>query len=215
MEPRTRPSQRHSQRAGPNLPRREIDVEDEDLLFQGLCLGLPTAPRAFRRGTLSYLPTAAHLPLDQWLPPSQLALFVDPEPSGVSPEMSAPRFFNAPMAQWREALRCMTRAESRGRATPALFWSLSRADKHGSRSPDRWQEAVEFPGEDDRVFHLPPASYLRIHSRDLKDMYVSPVSASNWAEGTFDLVRRIAFRRVRSLGPKRESPWHFRSTRWS
>ena len=52
------------------------------------------------------------------------------------------RFLNAPMAEWREALRCMTRAswvdysvESGGRATLALLWSLSRAEKHGSRPP--------------------------------------------------------------------------------
>ena len=61
-------------------------------------------------GRLSYPPTAAHLPLDQWLPPSQLALFVDPEPGGVSAELSAPLFFNAPMVDLREALRCVTRA---------------------------------------------------------------------------------------------------------
>ena len=64
----------------------------------------------FVAGRLAHPPTAAHLPLGQWLPPSQLALLVDPEPGGVSPELSARRFFFAPVAGEREALRCTTRA---------------------------------------------------------------------------------------------------------
>ena len=64
----------------------------------------------FVAGRLAHPSTAAHLPLGQWFPPSRLALFVDSEPGGVSPELSAPRFFFALVAERREALRCMTRA---------------------------------------------------------------------------------------------------------
>ena len=81
-------------------PRRAIDVKDEDLLFQGLCMGPPHSTAVdFVAGRLSDPPTAAHLPFRQWLPPSRLALFVDSEPGGVCPELSAARFFFAPMAE--------------------------------------------------------------------------------------------------------------------
>ena len=133
---------------GPTLPRRAIDVEDEALLFQSWYMEPPHSTAVdFVAERLSYPPIAAHLPLDQWLPPSQLALFVDPGPSGVPPELSAPRFFNAPMAEWRKALRRMTRAQRRRQRRRggggSVSWSWWNGRHFAPVRETGWRQAAE------------------------------------------------------------------------
>ena len=161
--------------------------------FSGLGYGLSAHQRrGFRRGTPFVTSDSCNLTLDQWLPPSQLALFVDPELRGVSPELFVPQFFNAPLAEWREALRCMSRAGLISQLSPEVVppWLSSGAFSVrksmesdlliGDRRP--WDSLEKMIGSPDlpRVtdlthWYLPPASFLRVHSRDLKG-HVLPVS---------------------------------------
>ena len=137
----------------------------------------------------------------------------DTEPGGVSPELSAPRFFNAPMAEWRKALRCMARAGLITQLSPEIvpLRLSSRAEKHGSRSPDRRQEAVQSSGDDGRLPRpspshrshtlVPPAGFVSQGTQSPLEGNVLPVpgpeiTLAEASKGTSGLVRPFARHRV-------------------
>ena len=202
------------------------DISDQGLAAELYSGAARTAAVDFDASRISFPECAARLPLGDWLAPDLLEAFIRPAPSGRAACDAAPRFFNARQAEWRKALRRMGRAGLITALAPDLvppglcagaFAVRKDADRDrliGDRRPMNSLETIianpDLPFVGDLTWwYLPPELSLRLHSRDLKDMYyqllVPPgavARAGDWAAGPRRLVPRLGH-----PGPGRLAGW--------